>query len=48
MFHCLFQIDENGDGYLNCFETMLALKGVTNINNMTEKEEEYVYRVRSW
>ncbi|XP_070536105.1 uncharacterized protein [Ptychodera flava] len=38
-------VDEDEDGYLNCFETILALKGIAGSNNLTETEEEYTYRI---
>ena len=39
------QVDENRDGVLSCFETLIALKGITETQNLTEQEEEYVCRV---
>ena len=44
MFRRAFEaVDEEGKGYLNCIETMLALKAINN--KLTDQEEEYMYRV---
>lgn len=41
---CL-QVDSDGDGYLSCFEVLLALKEIIPPELLTEEEEIYVYRV---
>ncbi|XP_071791742.1 uncharacterized protein [Asterias amurensis] len=38
-------VDEDGDGLLSCFDTLIALKGITGTQNLTEKEEEYICRI---
>lgn len=38
-------VDEDKDGYLNCFETLMALKGISGAQKLTEKEEAYIVRV---
>lgn len=44
MVTCL-QVDSDGDGYLSCFQVLLALKEVIPPELLTEEEEIYVYRV---
>ncbi|XP_041452594.1 protein app1-like isoform X15 [Lytechinus variegatus] len=38
-------VDEDEDGFLNPFETLMALKGITGSSNLSEKEEAYILRV---
>ncbi|XP_030845348.1 formin-like protein 7 isoform X8 [Strongylocentrotus purpuratus] len=38
-------IDEDEDGFLNPFETLMALKGITGSSSLSEKEEAYILRV---
>ncbi|XP_071824018.1 uncharacterized protein [Apostichopus japonicus] len=38
-------VDEDDDGYLSCFETLMALKGISGAQKLTEKEESYIVRV---
>lgn len=44
MVTCL-QVDSDGDGYLSCFQVLLALKEIIPPELLTEEEEIYVYRV---
>lgn len=39
------QVDSDGDGYLSCFQVLLALKEIIPPELLTEEEEIYVYRV---
>ncbi|XP_038048904.1 titin-like isoform X4 [Patiria miniata] len=46
MYHMAFDtVDENHKGWLSCFDTLIALKGITGTQNLTEKEEEYICRI---
>jgi len=49
VFHCLLclQADSDGDGYLSCFQVLLALKEIIPPELLTEEEEIYVYRVNA-
>nr|XP_006813794.1 PREDICTED: titin-like [Saccoglossus kowalevskii] len=38
-------LDDDEDGYLDGFETIMALKGISGANTLTEMEEEYIYRI---
>ncbi|PIK38398.1 hypothetical protein BSL78_24766 [Apostichopus japonicus] len=38
-------LNEDDDGYLSCFETLMALKGISGAQKLTEKEESYIIRV---
>ncbi|XP_017566805.1 uncharacterized protein LOC108435459 isoform X2 [Pygocentrus nattereri] len=38
-------VDSDGDGYLSCFQVLLALKEVIPPELLTEEEEIYVYRI---
>ncbi|GAA6082110.1 uncharacterized protein LOC122343470 isoform X1, partial [Tachysurus ichikawai] len=44
MVTCL-QVDSDGDGYLSCFQVLLALKEIIPPELLTEEEEIYVYRI---
>jgi hypothetical protein len=39
----LLQVDDEGKGWLNGIDAMIALRGVNN--RLTLQEEEYLYRV---
>ncbi|XP_022105993.1 uncharacterized protein LOC110987510 isoform X2 [Acanthaster planci] len=46
MYSMAFEtVDENHKGWLSCFDTLIALKGITGTQNLTEKEEEYICRI---
>ncbi|KAG7320533.1 hypothetical protein KOW79_016386 [Hemibagrus wyckioides] len=38
-------VDSDGDGYLSCFQVLLALKEIIPPELLTEEEEIYVYRI---
>ncbi|XP_047660336.1 uncharacterized protein LOC113651595 isoform X2 [Tachysurus fulvidraco] len=38
-------VDRDGDGYLSCFQVLLALKEIIPPELLTEEEEIYVYRI---
>lgn len=37
------QVDERGEGHLDCVETMIALRAVNPL--LTDADEEYIYTV---
>lgn len=46
MYSMAFEtVDESHKGWLSCFNTLIALKGITGTQNLTQKEEEYICRI---
>lgn len=39
------QEDSDGDGYISCFQVLLALKNIIPPELLSDEEEIYVYRV---
>ncbi|KAI5618009.1 hypothetical protein C0J50_22598 [Silurus asotus] len=45
MYECDKNVDTDSDGYLSCFQVLLALKDIIPPELLTEEEEIYVYRI---